>query len=328
MSMRPVAAVSAALLLAACNNFSEYSSAPQAGLIFLDPITLAVEGTLDGVEGGTSICATGPTTFCVASNTGRMFLYDADTMTPDTSFVIGLEQSAGYGDMLYVPWKSSIYIIGAMGSILEIGIPGGEEKAELTFASNPSHLSMNQTATFLYVTDPSNRSVYRMSISSNVLYKTFVLERTPVGTACCTRGLDTLLIATSDPAGVGYVQPVESVFRREVAYRPTVDIEATTPFHGLICGLHANPSGSGTLSLVDSLQPFSIARNVVFPGTPRVLYNHTDEQRLYIISVEEVGTFRVMCYNKDFEQFENSVELPGYPVDMTSAGNRLVILTY
>ncbi|GEM_PF-3383628 len=315
-------------VLSACHDVTEYSGTPEAGLLFLDPATLEVEGTLSGVPGAVSICATGMNSFCVASSEGVLYLYDAVAMELDTSFTIGGQSSAGYGSMVYVPWKSSLYVIGTPGSIIEVGIPGGEIRDVLTCVNAPANLVVNRTQSYMYVSNPGTNSIFRISTNSNQVYKVFVFDRTPSEVICGMAGNDTLLVTTSDPQNIAYVQPIQSSFPRTVEFTPVVDMERSTDLYRVIYTAQYSDPATGVLTAVDSLFPFSTYQVTLFDGEPRALQNHTDGLRLFILSVVQNGSYRIHCYHQDFEEIVNSVDLPGYPVDMTSAGDRLVVLTY
>jgi len=315
-------------VLPACHDVTEYSGTPEAGLTFLNPVTLEVEGTLPGVPGAVSICATGMNSFCVASSEGALYLYDAVEMALDTSFTIGGQSSAGYGSMVYVPWKSSLYVIGTPGSIIEVGLPGGEIRDVLTSVNAPSRLVTNRSQSFMYVENPNANSVFRISTTSNGVYRVYEFDRTPSGVICGTAGDDTLLVATSDPQCIAYVQPVDYAFPRIEQFAPVVDMERSIDHYRLIYAVRNGDTGGGELAVVDSLFPFSSYTTASFQGAPRALHNHTDGLRLFILSVVQNGSYRIHCYHQDFEEIVNSADLPGYPVDMTSAGDRLVVLTY
>jgi len=242
--------------------------------------------------------------------------------------VIGGQSSAGYGSMVYVPWKSSIYVIGTPGSIIEVGIPGGVIRDVLTSVNGPASLVCNRTHSFMYVENPTTNSVFRISTSTNTVFRVYEFGRTPAGVICGTTGDDTLLVTTNDPQNIAYVQPADFVYTRQVCFSPVVDMERSIDHYGLIYAARNHDTTEGALMVVDSLFPFSIYPAAFFSGEPRALQNHTDGLHLFIMSVIRNGSFRIHCYHQDFETIVKSVDLPGYPVDMTSAGDRLVVLSY
>lgn len=315
-------------LVSACHDVIEFSGVPEAGLVFLDPVTLEVVGTLSGVPGAVSICATGMNAFCVASSEGILYRYDAVSMTLDTSFVIGGRSSAGYGSMVYIPWKSSLYVIGTPGSIIEVGMPDGEIKAVLANADSPTELVANRNQSFIYVNNPGTNSIFRINTQSNQVYRVFNFDRTPSGMITGFQEDDTLLVTTSDPQCIAYVQPADYAYPRVAEFRTTIDMERSTSHYGLIYAAQPDGTTNGELAVVDSLFPFSSYTAAFFPGEPRALHNHTDGLRLFIMSVVENGSFRLSCYHQDFKEITASAELQGYPLDMTSAGDRLVVLSY
>lgn len=300
-------------ILSACRDVTEYSGTPEAGLTFLNPVTLEVEGTLSGVEGAVSICATGMNTFCVASSEGVLYLYDAIAMELDTSFVIGGQSSAGYGSMVYIPWKSSLYVIGTPGSIIEVGLPGGVIKDVLTSVNSPASLVTNRTHSFMYVENPNTNSVFRISTTSNSVFRVYEFNRTPSGVICGTAGADTLLVATNDPQNIAYVQPVDYAYPRVAQLPPVVDMERSTDHYRLIYAVRNHDTAEGALTVVDSLFPFSSYTPAYFPGTPRALQNHTDGLRLFILSVVQNGSYRIHCYHQDFETIVKTVDCRATP---------------
>ncbi len=207
-------------LLSACHDVTEYSGTPEAGLLFLDPATLEVEGTLSGVPGAVSICATGMNSFCVASSEGILYLYDAVSMELDTSFTIGGQSSAGYGSMVYVPWKSSLYVIGTPGTIIEVGLPDGGIRDVLTCVDAPANLVVNRTQSYMYVENPNTKSVFRISTTNNSVYRVYDFDRAPSGVICGTTGADTILCGNQRPP-VHRVRPARGLRLPKVClFRP------------------------------------------------------------------------------------------------------------
>lgn len=317
-------------MLPACSNFTEYSGTPSAGLLVIDPETLETVGTLDGIEGGRALCAGHDHEFFVSSTSGELHVCDAGTISHDTSFVIGAGSSAGYGSMAYIPMTNSVYIIGALGTILEVDIDEFTVTDDFTAGSSPSLLTPSRGFDHVYVTDPLNNKVHAVRTNSNTVQKTWMLAHTPTVLLDNTRGSDTLLISTNDPRGVAYVQPADfSSPARKVSLPPVSDM-ARSEFLDLMFTAHPRFGyPTGAVSVIDSLFPaFSVRNTITVPGNPAFLATHNDGLHLFILSTGDSGGCTLYSYHLTQSALENSVELPGTPVDMIMAGNRLVILTY
>lgn len=320
----------AAMLPLACSNFTEYPGTPSAGLLIIDPDNLEIVGTLEGVEGGRALCPGHDLEFFVSSTTGEIFVFDASTATLDTSFVIGPGSSAGYGSMAYIPATNSVYIVGALGTLLEVDMGGHTVTDDFTAGSSPSFITPSRGFDYIYVTDPLNNKVHAVRTSSNTVQKTWMLDDTPTVMLVNTMGNDTLLVSTSDPGGVAYVQPADfSGPSREVSLPPASDM-ARSNFLDLMFAAHPRYGySSGTVSVIDSLFPaFSVRNTVTVPGNPSFLTTHNDGLHLFILSTGDSDGCTLYSYHLTQSALENSVDLPGTPVDMIMAGNRLVVLTY
>lgn len=320
----------AAVLLTACSNFTEYSGTPSAGLIVVDPENLELLGTLDGIEGGRALCAGPDLEFFVSSTSGELHVYNASTVTRDTTIVIGPGSSAGYGSMAYIPMTNSVYIIGALGTILEVDMDDCAVTDEFTAGSSPAFLIPSRNFAFIYVTDPLGNKVHAVRTTSNTVQKTWLYAKTPTVMCMNTIGSDTILVSTNDSRGVAYIQPTDfSSPARKVNLAPVSDM-ARSDLLNLIFAAHPGYGyPTGTVSIIDSLFPaFSVRNTVTVPGNPAFVTTHNDGMHLFILSTGESGGCTLFSYHLTQSAIVNSVDLPGTPVDMIMAGNRLVILTY
>ncbi len=327
---RSIFMCAAAVLLVACSNFTEYSGTPSAGLLIVDPDNFEIVGTLDGIEGGRALCAGLNNEFFVSSTSGELHAYNASTITHDTTIVIGPGSSAGYSSMAFVPMTNSVYIIGALGAILEVDIDDYAVTDEFTAGSSPSCITPSRSFDFVFITDPLNNKVHAVRTTSNTVQKTWLLAHTPTVMLDNTMGSDTLLISTNDSRGVAYVQPGDfSSPARKVSLPPASDM-ARSDFLKLMFTAHPRYGyPTGTVSVIDSLFPaFSVRNTVTVPGNPAFLTTHNDGLHLLILSTDDSEGCTLYSYHLSQSAFVNSVDLPGTPVDMIMAGNRLVILTY
>lgn len=331
--MRFMVLIIPALLLsgAACENFTEYSGPPEAGLIFIDPDNLQIAGSLDGVPGARGLCAGLDGEFFVSSSTGRLYFCNSVSMTLDTSLVIGQGSSSGYSSMAHIPWKNSLYIVGPLGNILEVSVGQRAVVSDFTAGSAPSFILASRGNDFIFVTDPPGNRVRAVRTTTNSVQRNWLFDETPTVMGNNPMGADTLLISTNCPTWVSYMQPCETGgVSRALKHEAASDI-VSSPFLNLILTAHPRPGNpTGRVAVIDSLFPgFSIRHNVTVPGNPNLLQLHNDQIHFFVLSSGGDGTSTLFSYMiTQSVSLVNSVELPGYPADMIMAGNRLVILTF
>lgn len=316
--------------MVSCKSFTEHPETPSSGILFVDPLTLETEGFLDGINGGASICRTNANSLCVASSEGRLYLVDAVSMTLDTSFIIGGPQSSGYASMVYIAPKTSLYVIGSMNQLLEVRMPSGEVVDVLDYLDAPREIVSNDTGSFVYVSSPSTNRVFRVSTTSNLVQEYYDFVESPARITCGARsGKDTLLVSTNSPFSVAYVQPEGFPYSREVSLTPSLALIPSPQCYGYVYSLCTNAYGNSYMNVIDSLFPFSVQKSVLLSGTPRALCMGNNGLYLYALCIYPgEDEFILFSYNQDFETIVDSVTLPGSPVGMAAAGNRLAVLTY
>lgn len=327
--MRPVS-TAVLLALAGCSNFTEYSGIPSAGVILVDPDELAVIGCLGEVEGASAVCPAGPWgDFFVTATTGELHRFNAVTMSLDTSFTIGPGSSAGYCAAAYIPGKNTLYVVGAQGEILEVSAATNTVKDIFTAGSSPSFMVTSRNGDYVYMADPVNNRIHGIRTTSNQVLKTCSYTRTP--TVLCNNpwGADTLLVATNDPSGYAYIQPMappSPAFRARLS--PVSDMAVSSQL-GLMTAAHPGyGQDHGTVSVIDTLYLMSIRETFAIPGHPSRLAVDQAQMNLFILTSLSPGQTAVYSYNFGARVITDSLFLTGTPVDMALAGGLLVVITY
>ncbi len=317
------------MLAAGCERFTEYSGPPSAGLVFIDPVSLEVTGSIQGVQGARALSPGTGSLFFVSTTTGMLYRCDSEAMALLSSTVIGPGSGAGYGSIAYVPWENSIYVQGATGNILELDAATGLLLDDFTVGSSVASIIPGRSSNNIYIADPVGGKVYRVRTATNTVARSWSLNLTPTVLCMNGSGSDSVLAATSDPLGSAYILPFEqSAPARKVRLAPAWDM-ASSYYMGIIAA--ASPdhgSGQGRVMIIDSLSPFTLGRILTVPGNPERLATHTDGMRLFIASRNGPDGFTLYSYHMGTWALLGSVDLPGTPVDMAAAGNRLVVLTY
>lgn len=330
MSRRTALAVMAVLAASGCSNFTEYSELPSAGLFVLDPDNLEILGTIAGVEGARAICSAGDQgVFFVSSSTGGLYRFDSGTMSLDTSFVIGPGGSSGYGSMAYTGWKNSLYVVGALGNIIEVNAANGELRDDIGSVPSPGLITPSRNGQHIYVSSPLQKRVFGLSTQTNAIHWNWVYDLTPTVTGMNTGFPDTLLVATTDASGKAYMQPCSNSPGRKGYLPQSSDIEGSELW-GYMFAAHPRYSSSfGTVSVIDSLFPaLSILRTITVPGNPVCLEMSRDQMSLFILSATQSGDCTLYSYEMNQFSLEKSVDLPGAPAGMILAGDRLVVMSY
>jgi DNA-binding beta-propeller fold protein YncE len=328
----PAAAAPLFFILCCCQSFTEHSGPPRAGLVIIDAHSLEILGTLDGIPGGRALCAGRDGGFYVASTTGTLYRGNSYSMTLDTSFVIGPGGSAGYGSMAYIPWKKSLYVIGATGTLLEVNTTNFTVAAEVAAGGSPTYMVPSRTSDYLFVTDPLNNRVHTVNTSTNQMVRTFQLGDSPTVMACNAWGNDTLLVSTSDPVGTAYVQPWQQGSpARRVTLESASDMVQCRRSRLFFAAHPRHGQSAGRVSVIDSLFPrFSVRETLVVPGNPHHLATHGDSLWFFVLSTGDIGECNIFSFREDDGRYllNNSLELRGYPADMIIADDRLIVLTY
>jgi DNA-binding beta-propeller fold protein YncE len=327
--MRPVF-ISVLLAMAGCSNFAEYSGIPSAGVVLVDPDELAVIGCLGEVEGARVVCPAGPWgDFFVTATTGELHRFNAVTMSQDTSFTVGSGSSAGYCAAAYIPGKNTLYVVGAQGEILEVSAATNTVRDIFTAGSSPSFMVTSRNGDYVYAADPVNNRIHGIRTTSNQVLKTCAYNRTP--TVLCSNpwGADTLLVATDDPSGYAYIQPMAPPSPPLRARLSPVSDMAVSSQLGLIAAAHPGyGQDHGTVSVIDTLCPMNIRETFVVPGDPTRLTMDQAQMNLFILTSLSPGQTAVYSYNFGARLITDSLFLTGTPVDMALAGGCLVVLTY
>lgn len=330
MNRRTALAFIAALAASGCSNFTEYSELPSAGLFVLDPDNLEILGTIPGVEGARALCAAGEGgIFFVSSSTGELHRFDSGTMNLDTSFVIGPGGSSGYGSMAYVEWKNSLYVVGALGNIIEVNAATGEIRNDIGSIPSPALITPSRNGDHLYVSSPLQKRVFGLSTHTNAIRWNWVYDLTPSVAGMNTGFRDTLLVATTDASGKAYMQPCSNSPGRLVFLPQSSDIIGSELW-GYMFAAHPRYSSSyGTVSVIDSLFPaLTVLTTISVPGNPVRLEMSRDQMSLFILSATQSGDCTLYSYEMSQSSLEKSVDLPGAPAGMILAGDRLVVMSY
>ena len=332
-----LAAFSLMLAAPGCHDVTEYSSEGQVGVAVIDRSGMTVEGVIKGFEGGRAICSVGGGSFIVSSNRGRLYWGDADALTIENVYVVGLPFSSGYGSI--APGNSSVYVIGGYGKIIEFNLYSRSVVDEFEAGPMPASLCRACYAPYLYVSDGQEAMIREVWLSDNTVHDEIDI---PIPAACLTTfmpldsvGLpeDSVLIAASrlEPL-VYYLRPFTPISPLpETLLAPVSDADAlqdSTLFY-----LAHRDFGEGgrvtRLYLKDTITPGFEQDEVELDGSVNCICVDEVFDLLYAACYES-GVTTVYEIDALGMQVLRSVQIDGYPWDMTlqgTLGQRLLVLT-
>lgn len=161
-----VSGVSYLCLVPGCKEITEADSYYQGQVIVFSK-SLERIGSLP-ISESPGCLVTIPGCIVVAAKSGNLRLYDSETFQ-----LIGVEQvgpsaSEGYTDMIHIPKRNSLYLIGSYGNILDIDLPDCIVTDMFSVCQYPVRLLYEgDYSPYFYVVDGANHYVKRVSLSFN-----------------------------------------------------------------------------------------------------------------------------------------------------------------
>lgn len=333
--MMPIALVLAA---AGCHDVTEYSSEGGVGVAVIDRSDMTVEGVIKGFEGGRAICSVGGGSFIVSSNRGRLYWGDADELTIQNMYTVGLPFSGGYGSI--APGTNSVYVIGGYGKILQFSLYSRTVIDEFEAGPMPATLCRACFSPYIYVADGQEPVIREVWISDNTVHDEFEL---PISATSLTTfmprdsaGLpyDSVLIAASrlEPL-VYYMRPFTPLSPLpETLAVPVSDADALQD-SSLFFLAHRDYGEGGLVTrlyLNESMIPGFTRREIELEGSVNCICVD-DYSRMLYAACYDSGVTRIYEIDAlDDMQVIRYVEIDGYAWDMTlqgTLGQRLLVLT-
>ncbi len=323
-----IASTAAALLiLCGCTDLTEFDHTMRAGInIFYAPDLTAVH-TIENISGARSLCPL-PGCFIVATTEGTLIRFDIESYEQTGSFTIGSPSSAGYFEMEYSPTENSVYIIGALGQILELYIPDMEIMDSFSICENPVDIEIGTILelAYFYVAGATSRKIFEVRLGTNIVSRSSTLPSSPTCMAI-SQCQDTILIGTM--AGTETVSIGEGMMRHRTMVIPRIVAIETVPNDTTFCSVFYRGS---TVSLVTILNyfpnPLVWTGKVTIAGDIHYMCAESDGSHVYVLSYLGDDISRLVAYNCSDYFIESQIDLPGYPLDLEiSPGGTLLVLT-
>ena len=323
-------AAAALLILSGCTNLTEFDYSMRAGVnIFYTPDLENVH-TIENISGARSVCGL-PDCFVVATTEGTLIRYDLVSYEQTGLFSIGSPSSAGYFEIEYSPTESSVYIIGALGQIIELHVPDMEVMDEFSVCETPVdiEISMDIENPNFYVAGATLSRILEVKKQNNGLSRICNMPFSPV---CMAIDSDTILVGTNGNTcivslGGGAMQ------HRQMSLFPEILAIEAIPNDTNLCAVF--DQFTATIATVlhyfpmyfPPFEPMWIEAGAI-EGEIHYMCAESDGSHVYVLSYLGDNSSRLVSYNCYGYFIEKQIDLPGYPLDIAiSPGGTLLVLT-
>jgi DNA-binding beta-propeller fold protein YncE len=323
---RSVLAALATGLLVSCHQPVEYSETAQSGVVKLRVSDNSIVGSTGNIPEGRALCSLGNTEFLVVSGSGVLYRFDSETMIPDTAFTIGSSSGSGYGSII-TPTTASAYTIGSAGKLIEIDLTANSVADEFSAGPFPNALCTSSSSQRIYVTDGSDQKVREIDTGTNtVLRETAELCAVPVAIVAESYLDQYLLVSCSDEDGT--VERISiATFYSSPSYLGQAGSDLTAfPAESVWAVVHPEWYGeNGRVSICSSFSIPEVSTQTI-EGHPTDICGIPGTTLCYILSYLGAGTSRITSINWFTGDVIGSVDIPGFPWDMTSHANGEFVL--
>lgn len=180
-------------LITGCADITEFDNLI-CGTLTVYSENFDVVKQIQGIEEARQLLVYSSYVFVVKGD-GYIDKYSSETLELLGSYKIGQPSPAGYSHCAFSRGKSSLYIVGSVGNIIEVSIPDCSVVDEFSVCSSPFLISASKTnPAYLYVSDGASNTVWVVKASNNSLVDSW---RFPGGITCIEASeSDTTLVGT------------------------------------------------------------------------------------------------------------------------------------
>ncbi|MCK4505675.1 MAG: hypothetical protein KAW14_08670 [Candidatus Aegiribacteria sp.] len=329
---RIVFIAAAILIQSGCTDLTEFDHTLKAGINIMYPPDLSVVHTIENISGARSLCIL-PDCFIVATTDGTVFRFDLESWEQTGSFNIGNPSPSGYFEIEYSPSESTVYIIGALGQILEYNVPDMEFLHSFSICETPVDIEIASLKPYYYVAGANTCKIYEVSKENNLPSRYCTLASSPTCMAI-DQCQDTMLVGTMGVTELVSTGP--DLMRRRLAdYFPGILAIETIPDENDETRLCAVLDYGYTVMIATVLNYWPgyssnplLAGFVPIEGNSHYICTDASGDYAYVLSYLGDNTSRLICYNCTYYNIESQVDIQGYPLDLEiSSGGTLLVLT-
>ena len=324
-------AAAALLIIPGCTDLTEFDHTLKAGINIIHPPDLSIVHTIEDISGARSICGL-PDCFIVATTEGTLISFDLSSYQQTGVFPIGSPSSAGYFEIEYSPTESSVYIIGALGQIIEVHVPDMTVEDNFSICETPVDIEIPtdiENPNF-YVAAATLRKIFEVRRETNNITRTCNLYVSPTCMAI-DQGQDTILVGTLGGTALVSIGGGSMTRRIMNSFPEILAIEAV-PNDTTLCAvfdLSTDIIATVLNYFASPLIPQPLwTGEATIDGDTHYMCAEPDGSHVYVLSYLGDNTSRLVSYNCSDYFIESQIDLPGYPLDIDiSPGGTLLVLT-
>ena len=322
------------LILCGCTDLTEFDHTLKAGLHIMYSPDLSVVNTIEDISGARALCVI-PDCFLVATTEGTVIRFDLESHQQTGCFTIGSPSPSGYFEIEYSPSESSVYIIGALGQILEFHVPDMEFMNSFSVCETPVDIEIAVGEYYFYVAGATSSTIYEIHLWNDFASRQCLLLSSPTCMAI-DQDQDTILVGTlAEPMVVS--TGTTSMNRSALSHFPYLQAVETIPNDYNETRLFAVFGGPDySMQMIATILYYFPPEfdNSCWVGTAPIVgdihYICTDwyGEYAYVLSYIGDNKSRLICYNCSEYTIEDQVDLEGFPLDLEiSSGGTLLVLT-
>ena len=320
------------IFLVGCHKISEVEEPLGGGLHVISAQDFATVNYISDIPGARSLLIY-PGNIIIASTDGVVYRYDSESMTLVDVYNVGSPSLSGFTKMAFNPDGNSAYLIASNGQIVEISLPDCSLTDVFSVCQSPVTIAVAPgLPSHLYVADGPTNTIHQVSTSNNSILAS---EESLFNIQCIEAGwvADNILVGTSHKLTLLQEIGPGSIILTSATISGTENTYAIASIPYDSAFVLVSESGIGVLEFFEDPGPgapfASIAHSVELEGSNHFMAIGTDWQHAYVLSYMGDFTSRLTSYNYAFNQIDQQVDIPGFPLDIktTSSGN-IYVLTY
>lgn len=306
-----------------CTDITEYENLT-SGVLTVYTENFEVLKEVHGIEEARQILVC-PGFVFVITGEGTIEKYDSETLELLGSYMIGQPSPAGYYLSAFSPRESTLYVIGSLGNVIEVSIPGCSVVDEFSVCSSPTKISVSNTApAYLYVSDGLTNNIHVIRCSTN----TPAGSRELVGGILCIEASesDTVLVGTELATYLLYFRSSGELYSsasgtaggdfRDLEYFPWYNAYAAV-----------RSSSLGVLEFIEDpdlhIMILTWGGEYSIAGTNHLLSCDPDRY-YYVVSIIDNNIFRIVQYDMAIRNISSQIDVNGIPLDVSVSGSGLI----
>lgn len=310
-------------LFGGCSEITEFENLASCTLtIYSQDFTVLKQ--IQGIEEARSLVVYPGLVFILRGN-GYIDKYDSETLELIGSYPIGQSSPTGYSNVTYCSSKGSIYVVGALGNIIEVSVPDCQVVDDFSICPWPSMLSVSRTSpAYLYVVEGSSSKLWAVKCSSNSTVGSWTSSSGIVSVEASDS--DTTLLSTDMGTYMMEFQTGGGFTSRYLQYSTYLDMEYSQWYH------HFAVVGAESIGLIgiviDPVTLLPIMETIdsqPIEGAGHLL-SCDDDRYAFLASYMGENIIRMVKYDMALYTISELFETSGIPIDMEVSGSGLIYL--